>query len=94
MANKIDELALALRETAEAHHEAFTAVDGADPEWALWYADRLLQPLSGITGFDFTKSELVYVLVLLSKEQPAKAPDADWATYYAGYIAEHYLKPA
>ncbi len=43
-------------------------------------------------SFKFTKGELTYVLVLLSKEQPVKAPTVEWAVYYADYIAEHYTK--
>jgi NAD(P)H-hydrate epimerase len=90
MAATADQLAQLFRETGQAHHEAFRATDGADPEWPLWYADQLLKPLSDMTGFAFTRSELVYVLLLMSKEQPVKAPGADWATYYAQYVLEHY----
>ena len=92
MAEVTERIAQLLRETGKAHHEAFAAVDGADPEWALWYAERLVKPLTDLTGFPFTKSEVVYVLVLMSKEQSVKAPGADWATHYARYIAEHYAK--
>jgi hypothetical protein len=87
-----DEVARLLRETGAAHHDAFAAVNGDDPEWPLWYAEQLVQPLSDLTGFPFTKSELVYVLVLMNKEHTAKALDIDWAVYYAQYIVEHYGK--
>ena len=90
MDTRADQLAQLLRDTGKAHHDAFAAVDGADPEWPLWYADQLLKPVSQLTGFDFTKSELVYMLVLMSKELPVKAPGADWAIYYAQRIAEAY----
>ncbi len=92
MAEKTDELARLLRETGTAHHEAFAAVNGDDPEWPLWYAERLVQPLTDLTGFPFTKSELVYVLVLMNREQTSKALGTDWATYYAQYITENYRK--
>lgn len=79
-----------LREAGRAHHQAFLATSGADPEWPLWYAEHLLKPISELTGFAFTRSELTYALVHLSKEQPVKAPGADWPIYYADYILEHY----
>jgi hypothetical protein len=41
----IDELANLLNETAEAHHKAFAATEGEDPDWPLWYADYLLEKL-------------------------------------------------
>ena len=31
-----------LVETAEAHHKAFSATEGEDPDWPIWYADHLL----------------------------------------------------
>ena len=32
-------IAKLLRETGHAHHEAFAATDGADPDWPIWYAE-------------------------------------------------------
>lgn len=32
---------------------------------------------------NFTKSELVYLLLLVANEQPLRAPGANWARYYA-----------
>ena len=32
----IDELANLFNEKAEAHHKAFAATEGEDPDWALW----------------------------------------------------------
>jgi hypothetical protein len=36
-----------LHEAAETHHRVYQIVDGADPDWATWYADWLvnLSPL-------------------------------------------------
>ena len=78
-----------LRQASSAHHQ-FETANGKDEDWPLWYAEYLLQPLSEVTGFKFTKSELTYVLVHLSKEQPVKGPTVEWPVYYADYIAEHY----
>ena len=32
------------REAGHAHHAAFAATDGADPDWPIWYADYLQEP--------------------------------------------------
>ena len=70
-------------EVGEAHHQAYIETDGADPEWPLWYADFLRERLGTLLGANFTKSELVHMLVLVANEQPLKAPGANWARYYA-----------
>jgi hypothetical protein len=83
-----DQLAALLNETGQAHHQAFIATDGVDKDWPLWYAEYLERRLSGLLGVSLTRSEIVYLLVLLSKQQPVEAPDADWTEYYAEYIVE------
>ena len=35
-------------ETGHAHHAAFAATDGADPEWPIWYAEHLQAPLTKV----------------------------------------------
>jgi hypothetical protein len=81
-------------EVGHLHHEAFIEVDGADPEWPLWYADRLQDRLSALLGTDLTKSELVCLLVHLGKEQQREAPDMPWARFYAECFAEEYAHGA
>ena len=53
---------------------------------------------SGLSGTpttcaSFTKSELVYLLILLSNEQPLRAPGANWARYYARFFIDRYAAP-
>lgn len=38
-------LAKLFQEAGKAHHEAFATTDGVDPEWPIWYADYLVEPL-------------------------------------------------
>jgi hypothetical protein len=73
-------VAAVLRETARAHHQAFLASDGEDPEWPSWYADRLQASLAA-AGIDLTRSVIVYLLVACERE----FPDAgrDWPERYA-----------
>jgi hypothetical protein len=77
-------------EVGEAHHQAYIETDGSDPEWPLWYADYLQERLGGLLEASFTKSELVYMLVLVANEQPLRAPGANWARYYAGFFITRY----
>ena len=90
MDGKIQEIADLLSDTLEAHRQAFIDTGGYDPDWPIWYADYLLDKLVLLLEFDLSKSELIYLLVYLSKVQPVDAPDASWPEYYARYIVDHY----
>jgi hypothetical protein len=79
------------REVSEAHHQAYIETDGADPEWPLWYAEHLRDRLGAELDAGFTKSELVYMLMLVAHEQPLRAPGANWAKYYAKFFHELYV---
>jgi len=89
LAAQLEEL---FRETGEAHHQAYIATDGADPEWPLWYADYLRERLGPLLDASFTQSELVYLLILVSTEQPLRAPGANWARYYARFFIQRYTR--
>ena len=84
------ELSQLFRDSAQAHHAAFTATGGADPEWPLWYADHLQTPLGEALGLDFYKSQLVYCLMNADFEHTARAAETDWADFYASEFIERY----
>jgi hypothetical protein len=86
------QLEMMFREVGKSHHEAFLETGGVDPAWPLWFADWLMGKLPALLGTSVTKSELVYLLVHLSKEQPHQAPDMPWPRYYAEYFARQYLR--
>ena len=88
LAQQLEEL---FYEVGRAHHQAYIETDGADPEWPLWYADYLRDKLAPLLDASFTKSELVYLLLLVAKEQPLRAPGANWARYYAKFFIELYV---
>lgn len=75
---------------AEAHHHAFSDVDGADPDWPLWYADYMHERLAAILEARLTKSELVYLLISLDREVQRVAPGANWQNYYAKALLQRY----
>ncbi len=86
-----EELAELFQQTAEAHHQAYIATDGADPDWPLWYADYLHEKLGQKLNAGFTRSELVYLLVMVDRDLAADAPGANWPTYYSNFFIERYL---
>ena len=49
------------REAGRAHHEAFAASDGDDPDWAIWYADYLQGPFAQRLDMNFSRSQLFQV---------------------------------
>ena len=81
-----------LHEAGETHHRVFRIVDGADDDWATWYADWLinLPELPVLPGVKPVRSELTYLLVSLDKEHTATNPDEPWETYYAQGILRHF----
>lgn len=87
---RLDEIVQLFQQAGQAHHDAFAAVDGADPDWPIWYAGYLHEDLTRLLNAAFTKSELVYLLVGLDKELQQRAPGANWHRYYAQSLTERY----
>ena len=83
-----------LRETGRAHHVAFEATDGADPEWPIWYAEYLHEPFAQRLDMNFYKSQLIYCLMNADFEHQARSPDSDWSEYYADEFIERYAPSA
>src|SRR5262249_30880378 len=71
-----DQIGQLMHEAAETHHRVFRIVDGADDDWASWYADWLvnLSELPSLLGTKPVRSELVYLLVSLDKQYSAENP--------------------
>lgn len=78
------------KETGQAHHEAFIDVDGADDEWPSWYAGHMHKRLCTLLRAEFTRSELVYLLVLADKDRAIRAPGAEWTAYNARFFLARY----
>ena len=80
-----------LGEAAETHHRVYRVTDGADPDWASWYASWLirLSPLPELLGRTPINSELVWLLVSLDREYTTDRPDVSWETFYAIGIEAH-----
>ena len=84
MEDQIAVLAELFRQAAAAHHAAFSATDGDDPDWPLWYADYMYDKLAYFLSVNFTVDDVANYLVQLDQEvRGGAAGDNDWATYFA-----------
>ena len=66
-----------------AHGKARVETNGEDPEWPIWYADYLKKKLETATGKSFTRSELIYFLVLADRKHRAEGKGQPWPEFYA-----------
>ena len=92
MTEALDRVSRILHEAAETHHRVYQIVDGADDDWASWYADWLvnLSELPDLLGAKPVRSELTYLIVSLDKEYTASRPDQPWEVYYTQRILAHF----
>ncbi len=79
-----------LAETGPAHHQAFIATDGEDPEWATWYAEYLCQRVNAMLEIDLDVPDLAALLTAAEAERTKHFPDAEWPRFYAEYLLERY----
>ena len=81
-----------LHEAAETHHRVFRISDGADDDWASWYADWLvhLSELPKLLGAKLVRSELTWLLVQLDKDYGDQHPAARWEDWYAQAIVSRF----
>ena len=87
-------IAALMVETGKAHHHAFAATDGADPDWPIWYAGYLQVPLTKVLQTPFTKSQLIYCVMNADFERTARAPESDWPEFYADHFIERFAPTA
>ncbi len=80
------------QEAGKAHHEAFAASDGADPDWPIWYADYLVEPLRSRLTAHLTRSRIVYCLIAAEEERQGRAPGSPWEEYYGRHFVECYAR--
>jgi hypothetical protein len=83
-----DDLAALIKRTGDAHHAAYQATDGTDPEWAIWYSAHLQTLLGDGLGRPITRSEIVYLVCMAQERQAADGSDEPWPMYYAKLMLE------
>src|ERR1700755_3283258 len=81
-----------LQEVSETHHRVFRIVDGADDDWASWYADWLinLSELPALLGAKPVRRELGYLRVALNKDYTSAQQAQPWPAFYAPKIRKHF----
>ena len=79
-----------LQAAGAAHHTAFAHVDGADPEWAAWYANHLLPDLASTLDATITHEDLAAVLARFDANHRANPTDEAWHASYARQLIAHY----
>ena len=93
MANREnDQVAALLQEAAETHHRVYRITDGADDDWASWYADWLLalSELPELLATRPLRSHLVHALVQLDRDHTAADTDEPWPHFYARRLRDEF----
>jgi hypothetical protein len=77
-----------LHEAGEVHHVVYRITDGADDDWASFYADWLIDhsELPETLGGAPTRSRLVHELVDAERAFTETEPAASWEDFYAERI--------
>ena len=91
MEDKIQAIANLLQQTGQAHHQAFIDTDGADDDWAIWYADYLFGKLDDLLDARLTRTQIVILMVDLDRLHKATAPGSNWARFYAKELVNRYF---
>jgi hypothetical protein len=81
-----------LHEAGEVHHVVYRITDGADDDWASFYADWLIEhsELPETLGRAPTRSHLVHELVESERGLAETAPKARWEDFYAKRIVDRF----
>lgn len=94
MAEVTEQIGALLQEAAETHHRVYRIVDGADDDWASWYAWWLinLSELPSLLGVTPVRSDLICLLVTLDRRYADEQQAGPWPAFYAREIQAHYAR--
>ena len=81
-----------LHEAGEVHHVVYRITDGADDDWASFYADWLIahSELPEVLGGAPVRSHLVHELVESERAFQAAEETAGWEDFYAQRIIDRF----
>jgi len=86
-----NQLSTLFTEVETAHHRAIKGADNNDPDWPIWYADYLQEPMSEILQTRFLKSSLIYCLMNANFEYDAEAVDTQWQQFYSNHFFKQII---
>jgi hypothetical protein len=92
MADTVERVQALLHEAAETHHQVYRITDGADDDWATWYADWLvrLSELPDLLTKRPVRSQLTHQLVALDEEFARESPAEPWEHFYAERLVQRF----
>ena len=92
MDERMQRVAALLHEAGEVHHVVSRITDGADDDWASFYADWLTghSELGDVLGGVPVRSHLVHELVDCERAYAEAAPDEPWEPWYARRVVERF----
>lgn len=76
-----------LSQVGPAHHRAFSATDGEDPDWPTWYAVWLLERLPEPAP-EVGEAHLAALLATAAETHKASGSTEDWPGFYARFVTE------
>ena len=81
-----------LHEAGEVHHVVYRITDGADDDWASFYAGWLIDhsELPAALGDAPVRSHLVHELVECERAFAEATPAASWEDFYAERIVKRF----
>ena len=81
-----------LHEAGEVHHVVYRITDGADDDWASFYADWLTRhsELGEVLGSVPVRSHLVHALVECDRDYAAASPAERWEDWYAARVVKRF----
>lgn len=89
----LDDLTALFESGRAAHRAEFHGPMEDDPDWPIWFADYLLEPLHRLADPNITRSRLVHCLITAEDERLALAEDEDWAEFHARHFVECFARP-
>lgn len=82
------ELHQLLTEAAKLHKNSAGIV--SDPDWAMWYANFLLDELNRQLNTNLSRSELVYCLIKIRHEFEILNSDQGWESHLTNYLISRF----
>jgi hypothetical protein len=92
MDERAQRVAALLHEAGEVHHVVYRITDGADDDWASFYADWLTRhsELGDVLGAVPVRSHLVHELVDSERAYAEAHTDESWEQWYARRVVERF----
>jgi hypothetical protein len=89
---RTENVASLLHEVADVHHVVYRITDGADDDWASFYAHWLTRhsELGDVLGVAPVRSHLVHELVECERGYGEASPGEPWERWYATRIVDRF----